>query len=60
MEVADQPAQGIELYIPHEPAVREEAVSTKVLVLCDASPKAYPNDVSLNDCLYLGPMLQNN
>ena len=58
MEVADQPAQGIELYIPHQPVVREEAVSTNVL--CDASPKAYPNDVSLNDCLYLGHMLQNN
>ena len=36
-----------------------KAASTKVHVVYDASAKAHPNAVSLNDCLYLGPMLQN-
>ena len=39
LEAADQPAQGIECYIPHKPVFREEAVSTKVCVMCDASAK---------------------
>ena len=30
VEAADQPAQGIECYIPHKPVIREEAASTKV------------------------------
>ena len=61
MEAADQPAQGIECYVPHKPVIREEAASTKVRVVYDASAKAHPNAVSLNDCLllYLGPTLQN-
>ena len=59
MEAADQPAQGIECYIPHKPVIREEAASTKVRVVYDASAKAHPNAVSLHDCLYPGPTLQN-
>ena len=47
-------------YLPHKPVIREEeAASTKVRVVYDASAKAHPNAVSLNDCLYPGPLLQN-
>ena len=59
VETADQPAQGVEFYIPHKPVIREEAASTKVCVVYDASAKAHPNAVSLNECLYPGPPLQN-
>ena len=45
VEAADQPAQGIECYIPHKPVFREEAVSSKVCVVYDASAKAHPNAV---------------
>ena len=48
-----------EFYIPHKPVVREEATSTKLRVVCDASARAYPNAPSLNECLYPGPALQN-
>ena len=59
VEIADQPAQGVQFYIPHKPVVREDAATTKVRVVYDASAKAHPNAVSLNDCLYPGPPLQN-
>lgn len=58
MESADQPAQGVEFYIPQKPVIRENAASTKVHVVYDASAKAHPNAVSLNDCLYPGPPLK--
>ena len=57
VEAADQPAQGIECYIPHKPVLREESASIRVRVVYDASAKAHPNAVSLNDCLYPGPTL---
>ena len=59
VEPADQSAQEVEFYIPHKPVIREEAASTKIRVVYDASAKAHPNAVSLNDCLYPGPSLQN-
>ena len=59
VETADQPARGVDFYIPHKPVIREEAASTKVRVVYDASAKAHPNAVSLNECLYPGPPLQN-
>ena len=59
VEVADQPVQRIECYIPHKPVIKEETASTKVRVVYDASAKAHPNAVSLNDCLYLRPTLEN-
>lgn len=43
VEAADQPAQGVEFYIPHEPVIREEAAPTKVRAVYDASAKAHPN-----------------
>ena len=59
VETADQPAQGVEFYIPHKPVIRKEAASTKVRVVYDAYAKAHPNAVSLNECLYPGPPLWN-
>ena len=50
---------GREFYISHKPVVREEATSTKLRVVYDASARAYPNAPSLNECLYPGPALQN-
>ena len=68
--IRDQKEQGIiedcppepigrEFYIPHKPVVGEEAASTKLRVVYDASARANPNAPSLNECLYPGPALQN-
>ena len=50
---------GTEFYIPHKPVIREEAASTKLRVVYDASAKAHASAPSLNECLYPGPPLQN-
>ena len=44
-------------YIPHQPVVREEAATTKVRVVYDASAKATKGVKSLHDCLHTGPSL---
>ena len=36
VELADQPPQGVEFYIPHKPVVREAAQSTKLRIVYDA------------------------
>lgn len=59
VEPADREAQGVEYYIPHKPVVREEAETTKIRIVYDASAKAHPEAASLNDCLNPGPPLQN-
>ena len=43
----------------HRPVVRESSVSTKVCPAFDASAKGY-NNVSLNDCMEVGPCLLAN
>lgn len=43
-------------YLPHRPVVRESSTSTKVRPVFDASAKG-PNNISLNDCLEVGPNL---
>ena len=60
VETADQPAQGVQCYIPHKPVILEDAATTKLRVVYDASAKAHPNAVSLNDCLYPGPLSRIN
>ena len=58
VEVAPEKPQGPEHYIPHKPVVRENAQSTKVRTVYDASAKADSESPSLNECLDIGPPLQ--
>ena len=44
-------------YLPHQPVVREQAETTKVRVVYDASCKDRATKISLNDCLHVGPAL---
>ena len=46
-------------YIPHKPVVRENAETTKVRIVFDASAKANEDSPSLNECLETGPPIQN-
>ena len=46
-------------YIPHKAVVREQAESTKLRVVFDASAREDNRSPSLNDCLETGPSLQN-
>ena len=59
VEEADMPASGKEFYIPHKAVVRENIESTKMRVVYNASAKAHSSAPSLNDCLEVGPPLQN-
>ena len=59
VEAADGEAQGVEYYIPHKPVVREDAETTKIRIVYDASAKASPETPLLNDCLNTGPPTQN-
>ena len=59
VEKAPDEITGKEFYLPHRAVVRENAESTKVRVVYDASARAHNNAPSLNECLYTGPPLQN-
>ena len=50
---------GREFYIPHKVVVRENAASTKTRIVYDASARVNESSPSLNDCLEVGPPLQN-
>jgi hypothetical protein len=56
VESPDQPKKGITFYLPHHPVVRNEAVSTKIRPVFDASARA-DSGLSLNDCLETGENL---
>ena len=45
-------------YMPHKPVVRENAATTKVRMVFDASAKPRYQANSINDCMYTGPPLQ--
>ena len=53
------PATGREFYIPHKAVVKENAETTKMRIVYDASAKANSSAPSLNNCLESGPPLQN-
>ena len=44
--------------MPHRPAIREGAVSTKIRVVFDASAKPSPEEYSINECMNPGPPAQ--
>ncbi|XP_066029903.1 uncharacterized protein [Pocillopora verrucosa] len=60
VEHADEVVKdGKEFYIPHKAVVRENAESTKIRIVYDASARANVSVPSLNECLEIGPPLQN-
>lgn len=46
-------------YIPHQPVIKEESLTTKLRVVFDASAKTTTN-FSLNDTMHAGPRLQDD
>ena len=48
------------LYFLYGPAIRKSVETTKLRIMYDASSEATKNSVSLNDCLEIGPPLQNS
>ena len=48
-----------EFCLPHEAVIRENAESTKLQIVYDASKRENSERLSLNDCLETGPALQN-
>ena len=58
-EVSNEKPHGREFYLPHRAVVREAAESTRVRMAFDASARADDRTPSLNDCLEIGPPLQN-
>ena len=60
--IQDQLAKGIVERVssdPHEPVVRESAESTKLRIVFHTSVRSNERSPSLNDCLEMGPPLQN-
>ena len=53
------PAKGREFYIPHRAVIRENAETTKMRIVYDASARANDTAPSLNECLDAGLLLQN-
>ena len=45
-------------YLPHKPVVRNNASTTKIRMLFDASAKPQPLASSINECMHTGPPLQ--
>ena len=42
------------LHMPHKPVIRDNATSTKVCMVFDASAKPSPEAFSVNECMNLG------
>ena len=59
IEETEMPAQGKEFYIPHKAVIRENAETTKMRIVYDASARAYDTAPSLNECLESGRPLQS-
>ena len=45
-------------YMPHKPVIRENATTTKIRMVFDASAKPAPLANSINECMFTGPSLQ--
>ena len=50
---------GREFYIPHEAVVRENAESSKIRIVYDGFARTNASVPPLNECLKIGPPLQN-
>ena len=59
VEKVPEKAKGKEFYLPHRTVMREEAETTKLRVVYDASARAHGSVPSLNECLHAGPPLRN-
>ena len=59
IEEAPEVATGKRVYyMPHKPVISEEAISTKVRMVFDASAKPSFEDYSINECMNPGPPTQ--
>ncbi|XP_028412574.1 uncharacterized protein LOC114535467 [Dendronephthya gigantea] len=54
----DEPSGERVYYMPHKPVVRQDASTTKVRMVFDASSKPHPLASSINNCMFTGPSLQ--
>ena len=59
VERASEKVLGKEFYMPHRAVIREQAESAKMRVVYDCSAHDGGGNPSLNDCLDVGPPLQN-
>ena len=59
VEEPEMSTKGKEFYIPHKAVIRENAATTKMRIVYDASARAKDTAPSLNGCLETGPPLQN-
>ncbi|XP_055522889.1 uncharacterized protein LOC129717071 [Wyeomyia smithii] len=58
-ESQDKPNQQL-YYLPHHAVLRPSSSSTKCRVVFDASAKSTPSELSLNEVLQVGPIVQND
>ena len=54
----EKPAGKRTYYMPHKPVIRENATTTKIKMVFDASAKPAPLANSINECMFTGPSLQ--
>jgi len=57
-KVPNSPTGNRVFYMPHKPVIREDAATTKVRMVFDASSKHHYLANSINECMYRGPPLQ--
>ena len=57
VDCALRPDVGRVHYLPHHGMVRQDALTTKLRVVFDASSRLSSDSPSLNECLYSGPAL---